>query len=77
MSPSIDKEEKRKQKGKEQAKPEIEKGKLQLLQKGLEAIEGAKLYNNVDVEDLSLVLDLVLPPEFKMPKFEKYKVLHH
>ena len=51
----------------------MEKVKLQLLEKRLKAIEVAKLYNNVDTEDLSLVPNLVLPLKFKMPKFKKYK----
>ncbi|KAA3481183.1 Gag-pro-like protein [Gossypium australe] len=34
--------------------------------------EKADYHCEIDAKDLSLVLDLVLPPEFKTPEFEKY-----
>ena len=40
-----------------------------LLDKKLNEIEGAE---SVDPRELCLVPDLVIPPKFKMPKFEKY-----
>ncbi|XP_016704158.1 uncharacterized protein [Gossypium hirsutum] len=35
-------------------------------------MESADHHQGIDAKDLSLVPDLVLPPKFKMPKFEKY-----
>ena len=35
-------------------------------------MEGDDIYGMVDVNRMSLVPDLVLPPKFKMPEFEKY-----
>ncbi|XP_052485228.1 uncharacterized protein LOC128040500 [Gossypium raimondii] len=36
------------------------------------ALETADYYSGIDAKELSLVPDLVLPPKFKVPKFEKY-----
>ena len=35
-------------------------------------MEGEDIYGMVDVNRMCLVPDLVLPPKFKMPEFEKY-----
>ena len=43
-----------------------------LLDKKLKEIEGVDDLENVDPRDLCLVPDLVILPNFKMPKFEKY-----
>ena len=46
--------------------------KCDLLDKKLKEIEGVNNLGSVDPRELCLVPDLVMPPEFKMPKFEKY-----
>ena len=43
-----------------------------LLDKRLKEIEGVDDLGSMDPKELCLVLDLVIPPKFKMPKFEKY-----
>ena len=43
-----------------------------LLDKKLKEIEGVNNLRSVDPRELCLVLDLVMPPKFKLPKFEKY-----
>ena len=43
-----------------------------LLDKRLKEIEGTDDLRSVDPRELSLVPDVVIPPKFKMPKFEKY-----
>ena len=43
-----------------------------LLDNKLKEIEGVDDLGSVDPRELSLVPDLVTPPKFKMPKFEKY-----
>ena len=43
-----------------------------LLDKKLKQIEGVNDLGSVDPRELCLVPDLVIPPKFKMPKFEKY-----
>ena len=43
-----------------------------LLDKKLKEIEGVNDLGSVDPRELCLVPDLVIPPNFKMPKFEKY-----
>ena len=43
-----------------------------LLDKKLKEIEGVNDLESVDPRELSLVPDVVIPPKFKMPKFEKY-----
>ncbi|KAK5819655.1 hypothetical protein PVK06_024672 [Gossypium arboreum] len=42
------------------------------LEKKFRAMESADNHQGIDAKDLSLVPDLVLPPKFKMPEFEKY-----
>lgn len=46
--------------------------KLQLLEKRLRAIEGTDCYN-FNVNDLCLVPNVMIPPKFKIPEFDKYK----
>ena len=43
-----------------------------LLDKKLKEIEGVDDLESVDPRELSLVPCVVIPPKFKMPKFEKY-----
>ncbi|KAA3473961.1 hypothetical protein EPI10_024296 [Gossypium australe] len=42
------------------------------LEEKFRAMENADYHCRIDAKDLSLVPDLVLPPKFKSPKFEKY-----
>jgi len=49
------------------------KGKLEILEERLRAIEGNKSYGFGDVVGLSLVPDVVISPKFKVPEFEKYR----
>ncbi|XP_017644173.1 uncharacterized protein LOC108484781 [Gossypium arboreum] len=61
---------------------EIEKVRLELpkqledrcrwLEEKFKALESADYHCGINAKDLSLVPDLVLPPKFKTPKFEKY-----
>ena len=43
-----------------------------LLDKKLKEIEGVNDLRSLDPRELSLVPDVVIPPKFKMSKFEKY-----
>ena len=43
-----------------------------LLDKKLKEIERVNDFGSVDLRELSLASDVVIPPKFKMPKFEKY-----
>ena len=43
-----------------------------LLDKKLKEIKGVNDLGSVDPRELCLVPDLVMPPKFKSPKFEKY-----
>ena len=43
-----------------------------LLDKKLKEFEGVDDFGSVDPRELCLVPDSVIPPNFKMPKFEKY-----
>ena len=38
----------------------------------MKEIEGVNNLGSVDLKELCLVHNLVVPPKFKMPKFEKY-----
>ena len=42
------------------------------MDKKLKEIEGVDDLESVDPRELNLVPDVVIPPKFKMPKFEKY-----
>ena len=46
--------------------------KFELIEKRLKAMKGSDVYEIVDARTMSLVLDLVLPPKFKVPTFDKY-----
>ncbi|KAJ9147882.1 hypothetical protein P3X46_029998 [Hevea brasiliensis] len=49
-----------------------ENEKLSALEERLRAIEGLNMYDSVDVVSLRLVPDVVVPPKFKIPDFDKY-----
>ena len=46
--------------------------KLELIEERLKAMKGSDVYGIVDARTMSLVPDLVLPPKFKVPTFDKY-----
>ena len=46
--------------------------KLELIEERLRMVEGSDAYELVDASKMSLVPDLVLPPKFKVPTFNKY-----
>ena len=46
--------------------------KLELIKERLKAVVGSDVYGLVDAYKMSLVPDLVLPPKFKVPIFNKY-----
>ena len=46
--------------------------KLELIEERLKAMEGSDVYGLVDAYKISLVPNLVLPPKFKVPTFDKY-----
>ena len=50
-----------------------ERQKLDLIEERLRAIKGFGDYPFADMEDLCLVPDVVIPPKFKVPNFDKYK----
>ncbi|KAL5179630.1 hypothetical protein HKD37_01G000900 [Glycine soja] len=50
-----------------------ERRKLDLLEERLRAVEGFGDYPFADMTDLYLVPDVVIPPKFKVPDFDKYK----
>jgi len=49
------------------------KSKLDVLEERLRMIEGANAYEFGNATGLCLVPDVVIPPKFKVPEFEKYK----
>jgi len=51
----------------------VERGKFDQIEERLRAIEGGGDYAFVDMEELCLVPDIVIPPKFKVPDFDKYK----
>jgi len=52
---------------------EESKTKLEFLEERLRAIGGGSSFGFGDIAGLCLVSDLVIPPKFKVPEFEKYK----
>jgi len=50
-----------------------EKRKLDLIEVRLRAVEGFGDYLFTDMVDLCLVPDVVIPPKFKVPDFDRYK----
>ena len=49
------------------------KSKLQTLEERLRVVEGGGHHGFGDVTDLCLVPDVIIPPKFIVPEFEKYK----
>ena len=56
----------------EQSESNEAQRKLELIEERLKAMEGFDVYRLVDAYKMSLVSDLVLPPKFKVPTFDKY-----
>ena len=56
----------------EQSESNEAQWKLELIEERLKAMEGSDVYGLVDAYKMSLVPDLVLPPKFKVPTFDKY-----
>ena len=50
-----------------------EKRKLDLIEERLRAVEGFGDYPFADMADLCLVPDVVIPPKFKVPDFDRDK----
>ena len=48
-------------------------GKLDHIEERLRAIEGSRDYAFANMQQLCLVPDVVIPPKFKVPEFDKYK----
>jgi len=51
----------------------VERGKFDHIEERLRAIEGGRDYAFVDMAELCLVPDVIIPPKFKVPNFDKYK----
>ena len=51
----------------------VEKEKFDHIEERLRAIEGGGNYGFADMLELCLVPDVVIPPKFKVPNFDKYK----
>ena len=51
----------------------VEKEKFDHIEERLRAIEGGGNYAFADMAELCLVPDMVIPPKFKVPDFDKYK----
>jgi len=49
------------------------KKKIDHIEESLRAIEGGGNYGFAEITKLCLVLDVVIPPKFKVPEFDKYK----
>jgi len=49
------------------------KSKLEILEKRLRVIEGEGNFEFGDAIRLCLVPDVVIPPKFRLPEFEKYQ----
>lgn len=47
-------------------------GRLEFLEEKSQAIKDANVYGNINVTQLYLISNGVIPPKFKTPNFEKY-----
>ena len=65
-------QEKLRRESSEQSESNKAQRKFELIEERLKAIEGSDVYGLVDARTMSLVPDLVLPPKFKVPTFDKY-----
>ena len=73
--PNLDdpkKQEKIRKESLEQSESNEAQRKLELIEERLRMVEGSDVYSLVDASKMSLVLDLVLAPKFKVPTFDKY-----
>jgi len=50
-----------------------ERVKLDLIKERLRAIKGISDYPFLDMAELCLVPNVIIPPKFKVPDFDKYK----
>ena len=69
---TLDHEEPERTEGQKSTMTTEEVSKFQLLEKRLQAIEGTDKFGALDAQSLSLVSNLVIPPKFKVPEFEKF-----
>jgi len=51
----------------------VEREKFDHIEERSRVIEGGGNYAFIDMTELCLVPDMVIPPKFKMPDFDKYK----
>ena len=65
-------QEKMRKESLEQSENNEAQRKLKLIEERLRMVEGSDAYGLVDASKMSLVPDLVLPPKFKVPTFDKY-----
>ena len=75
MVPDFDdpkKQEKLRKDSSKQSKNNEAQQKLELIEEHLKAMEGSDVHGLVDASKMSLVPDLMLPPKFKVPIFDKY-----
>ena len=49
------------------------KEKLNLIEERLRVVEGFDDYPFTDMTNLCLVLDIIIPPKFKVPDYDRYK----
>ena len=55
----------------EQSESNEAQQKLELIEERLRMVEGSDAYSLVNTSKMSLVSDLLLPPKFKVPTFNK------
>ena len=65
-------QEKIKKESLEQSECNEAQRKFELIEEHLKMMEGSDVYSLVDANKISLVPDLMLPPKFKIPIFDKY-----
>ena len=65
-------QEKLRRESSEQSESNEAQRKFELIEECLKAVKGSDVYGLVDTRMMSLVPDLVLPPKFKVPTFDKY-----
>ncbi|XP_050939299.1 uncharacterized protein LOC127148916 [Cucumis melo] len=58
--------------GKKISEEQGSRKRLEFLEERLRAIESADMYGSIDATQLCLISDVVIPPKFKTPDFEKY-----
>ena len=69
---ALDHEEPERTEGQKSTITAEEVRKFQLLEKAFQAIEGTDKFRALDAQSLSLVSNLIIPPKFKVPEFEKF-----